>query len=202
MQGREARPLPIDAQAGFERVEVCALSGERPGRDCTHRVHEWMTHASAAALGTCTMHTRVAIDRRNGLRAGPGCDPANVEMVSAEVLPPEYDVWADRAGRRRAPGDYSPACPAPASRALLRIDAPRDGDAFVLDPDRPADLQAIDLQVAAPAGARAVTLRVDGALAASLAPPFVYTWRLSRGDHVLLAEGDGAPSEPVHVRVE
>jgi len=202
MQAREARPLPIDAGRRFERVEVCALSGERPGHDCPHRVHEWMTCDRAAALGSCAMHLRVAIDRRNGLRAGPGCDPAEVEEVAAEVLPAEYDAWVDRAAPRRAPRDYSPLCPAPASLAPLRIDAPREGEAFVLDPDRPADLQAIDVRVTAPAGARAVTLRVDGEPAASLAPPFVYSWQLSRGDHVLLAEGDGAPSEPVHVKVE
>ncbi|HEY2513786.1 MAG TPA: penicillin-binding protein 1C [Polyangiaceae bacterium] len=210
MQGREAAPLPIveasrrdRADEAMVRVSVCALSGELPGHDCPHRVAEWMPRARAQALSTCSMHVRVAVDRRNGLRAGPGCDPSAVEEVPFEVLPTEYDTWTERSGHPAPPRAYSPLCPGPPDEGPVHIDAPRDGDAFVLDPDHPVDLQAIDVRVAAPAGSREVTVTVDGAPAATLAPPFVFAWHLSRGEHVLTARaGDDEASPPVRVRVQ
>jgi penicillin-binding protein 1C len=202
MQGREARPLGAAGHEGFERVEVCALSGQRPSHDCAHRVTEWLPSARAKALETCGVHLRVAIDRRNGLRAGPGCDPSQVEEVPFEALPPEYDRWAANVGRKGPPRTYSPECPGPSSSAPVRIDAPLDGDAFALDPDHPAELQAIPVRVAAPPGARNVVVRVDGAPAATLRPPYVFSYRLAHGDHVLVADADGVASAPVRVRVE
>jgi penicillin-binding protein 1C len=212
MRTREPRPLTrpdtlaraaTGAVARFERVEVCALSGERPGRDCHHRVVEWLPHDRAASLEACVMHIRVDIDRRNGLRAGPGCDPRHVDHVAFESLPAEYDAWAERASRPRPPRTYSPLCPAPpASAARVRVDSPRDGDAFLLDPDRPSRLQAIDVRVAAPDGAREVQLRIDGAPIATLAAPYVLTWRLVPGSHEIVAVAGGEASAPVRVSVE
>ena len=213
MQGREAAPLPIlsgrtgesGGDEALTRVSVCALSGALPGHDCPHKVVEWMPRARAQALPTCSFHVRIAIDRRNGLRAGPGCDPSVVDQVPFELLPTEYDTWTERSGHPAPPRDYSPLCPgprAPPGDAPLHIDAPRDGDAFVLDPDHPVDLQAIDVRVAAPAGSREVTVTVDGTPAATLAPPFVFAWHLSRGDHVLVARVDDEASPPVRVRVQ
>jgi len=212
MRTREPRPLTrpdtlaraaTGAVARFERVEVCALSGERPGRDCHHRVVEWLPHDRAASLEACVMHIRVDIDRRNGLRAGPGCDPRHVDHVAFESLPAEYDAWAERASRPRPPRTYSPLYPAPpASAARVRVDSPRDGDAFLLDPDRPSRLQAIDVRVAAPDGAREVQLRIDGAPIATLAAPYVLTWRLVPGSHEIVAVAGGEASAPVRVSVE
>jgi penicillin-binding protein 1C len=186
----------------FDRVEVCVLSGQRPGHDCHHRVAEWLPHARAASLETCTMHVRVDIDRRNGLRAGPGCDPSHVDHVAFEELPTEYDAWAERASRRSPPRAYSPLCPAATLTASVRIDSPRDGDAFLLDPDRLSRLQAIDVRVAAPDGARDVQVRIDGAPVATLTAPYVLSWPLVAGPHEIVALAAGVASEPVRVRVE
>ncbi len=75
MRGREARSLRM-SDAQFERVEVCALSGERAGHDCHHTLVERMTHERAASLASCSMHAR-----------------------GVETLPAEYGAWAAAAAR-------------------------------------------------------------------------------------------------------
>ncbi len=205
MRTREPRSLTRpDALAHFDRVELCALSGERAGHDCHHRIAEWLPHARVASLEACTMHVRVDIDRRNGLRAGPGCAPAHVGHIAFESLPEEYDAWAQHASRPRPPRAYSPLCPGPASASLarVRIDAPRDGDSFLLDPDRPSRLQAIDVRIAAPDEARTVEVRIDGASVATLAAPYVLSWPLTPGAHQIVAFAGAETSVPVRVRVE
>ena len=132
MRGRPREPLALTrtsaggpwtaegegtAPEGLARVEVCALSGELAGPDCPHHVAEWRVAGSAASARACTMHERVRIDRRSGLRAGPGCAPGAVADAVFESFPPEFAAWAEAAGRPTAPRDWSPDCPASPSSA-------------------------------------------------------------------------------------
>ena len=141
MRGRPAASLAIGARsddAALERVEVCALSGEAAGPACTHRVSEWMPRGQGARLPTCSFHERVRIDRRNGLRAGPACAPADTVDEDEERYPPEYAAWAARAERPVAPAAGSPFCPpedAPLGSdvaSTLRIANVEDGARFAI----------------------------------------------------------------------
>jgi penicillin-binding protein 1C len=176
MRGREARSLRMgDAQ--FERVTVCALSGERAGHDCHHTVVERMTHDRAASLAPCSMHVR-----------------------GAETLPAEYGAWVAAAAADREEGSAVRASSAP-----LHIDSPVDGDAFFLVPDRPASLQAIDVRVAAPDRAGSVDILIDGAPVATLRAsraPYVFSWPLAAGSHEIVARSGSSRSPPVRVRVD
>lgn len=152
------------------------------------------------------MHEHVTIDRRNGLRAGPTCPRAFVEERSFEVYPPMFTAWARGANREIAPERSSPSC-APAEARIghgqLRVGYPEDGARFVFDPDRARSLQSVQFRVEAPEGAHEVRLRVDGEVTARVPFPYVASWPLSLGPHVIVAEASGlAPSNPVHVLVQ
>jgi penicillin-binding protein 1C len=208
MARREARALPIEPDSqGFSRVAVCPLSGGAATPACGGHVLESLPADAARELASCDMHEDVAIDRRNGLRAGRGCPASFVEHRVYERYGPDLLAWARAANRPIAPDSFSPLCPAdgseePAIAGALRIAYPHDGASFLLDPERPRELQALRVLVSAPPGARAIALRIDGAAPAKLAPPFATTWRLEPGEHVFVAEGPGgATSSPVRITV-
>ena len=191
------------ARLGLERTSVCALSGEIPGPGCTHRVHDWLPRGSAEHGVPCSIHELVAIDVRNGLRAGPACARGVTEERVFERWPAPYVEWAERTRRPRAPSDSSPACPveaapdadADATRAP-RVTYPFDGARFVVDPDRPRDLQVLEVRVEP--DARDVELRVDGA---PLKGRGGRGWPLAVGAHTLTAHRGALRGPPVHVTV-
>ena len=204
--------VEVPATNDVERVEVCALSGDLAGPACPHRIAEWRPAASVDGAPVCAMHERIPIDRRNGLRAGPGCAAGAVTDVVFERFPPELLAWASATGRPMAPGDWSPECPGPLSSdddsgraggpdGPPRIDFPLAGSRFAIDPDRPRDAQRLDVHIVAPLRAREATLVVDGEPVARVPAPFEASWRLEAGEHELVAEVDGAKSAAVRVTV-
>jgi penicillin-binding protein 1C len=198
--------LPIDARSheGLERVAVCPLSGEPAGPDCPQRVSEWRPRGTTDSE-TCSVHQRLRVDRRNGLRAGPGCADADVTERVFERFAPELAAWAEAAGRPRAPVAWSPFCPGQDDAAprgeQLRIAYPLQDARYVVDPDRPRALQRVAVQILAPASAREATLRVDGREVAKVAAPFTASWAIEGGDHQLVATAGVMQSSPVTVHV-
>jgi hypothetical protein len=150
------------------------------------------------------MHEQVAIDTRNGLRAGPGCPRAYVEEKRFERFQGSFAAWAAGAQRPVAPSGFSPLCPGDARVAgALSIGYPHDGARFVIDPERPRALQTVAVRVEAPRGAPSVRLRVDGRVVASAGTPYVVRWELTPGVHEIVAEcPELASSPPVRVRVD
>jgi penicillin-binding protein 1C len=206
MQDRPQTPLALGASTDdLVSVEVCPLSGGAPTSACPHAVREWLPR-SRAALAPCSMHERLTVDRRNGLLAGRGCPPAFVELRTFEHFDPEYAAWAKSAGRDGPPTAFSPLCAGPVDGVViapLRIGYPRDGARYRIDPGRPLQQQTLSLRIEAQSNVPRVALRVDGAVTANVAPPYVFNWQLSPGEHVLTAEAKGLPaSPPVHVVVE
>ena len=151
------------------------------------------------------MHERVRIDRRSGLRAGPGCAAAEVVERVFERFPPDLAAWAAAAGRPVAPRDWSPSCPGSDDVAVgegeVRIAYPLSGSRFVIDPGTPRELQRLHVQIVAPPSVRGATLRVDGREVARVKAPFAVSWPLSGGEHELVAIVDGLKSAAVRVNV-
>jgi penicillin-binding protein 1C len=216
MRGRNPLPLRLadsrladqGANAGLVAVDVCPLSGGRPTAACGHSVREWMRPEAATRLAPCAMHAAIAIDERNGLRAGPSCPAAFVATRTFERYDPTLTAWATAAGRPTAPAAFSPLCPGVGAASLgasgtrpddiaasMRIGWPRDGARFVLDPDRERAGQMLLVRVEAPANIEQVELRVDGRTAGRARAPFVVPWPLERGEHVMVALS-GARSAP------
>ena len=214
MRGRSPAPLgveaprPDDADGGLVRVEECPLSGGARSPACPHGVHEWVP--SARRPEACRMHEKVALDRRNGLRAGPGCGAAIVQLRAFERFDATYVAWARAARRDTAPEGDSPLCPGggdarrgEGSTVALRVGYPRDGARFVIDPDRPRAQQTVPIRALAPSGTPSVDVVIDGRWAGTVRAPFVARWALARGDHVVVADAPGlGPSAPVHLRVD
>ena len=194
------------AAYGVVRVPICPISGQAIGPDCPHAIFEFLP--SNAAVPICQWHQTLAIDRRNGWLAGPGCASGNTVQKRFEILPPEYTAWALASGRALPPDRYSPDCPpsqgdvGTEDATALRIIEPSSGARFVLDPDRDRALQLLQIQVAAPRATAEITLEVDGHPTARAVRPFVFQWPLGAGHHEFIAKDTrGGRSEPVSIDV-
>lgn len=207
-RSREIRDFPRPA-AAIEDVEVCSLSGERPGPGCDHLRHELFAlrgDRSTAPLATCSMHERVSIDKRNGLRAGSGCPRAEVEERTFERFDARLAAWARTAGRNLAPERRSPLCPGASdpvdsrSEGKLRLAYPPDGAVFSVDPGA-ASRQSIRLRADVPPSAREVRFVIDGASRTVIAP-FALDWPLAPGHHRVRVEAEGLGSDGVEFTVE
>lgn len=200
MRGREPEPLaPPELLA---EGEVCALSGKRPSTHCAHRVRERFVRGREPAE-TCDFHVEIAVDPRNGLRAGPAC--SHVERVTGESFPARYVAWAKSAGRALVPSEWSPACPGtePRSSGEVGLSYPFPGARFVRDPSVPRASQAIVLAARVPHDVTRVSFHVDGRRVASEGAPFRAPWALTPGEHAVHVEtSDGRASAPVRFSVE
>jgi penicillin-binding protein 1C len=202
MRGRTPAPLGVTEGGAFVHAHVCPLSGGRPTDACPHAVVEWLPPNVAAARAACTMHERVPIDPRNGLRAGPGCGPAHRELRSYERFEGSLAAWAQTTARPLAPSAWSPACPGgPAPASEIRIGYPSSGERYFIDPKLPREAQILRVRVEGPLPSR-VVLRVDGRIVGSAVLPHPVPWRLEPGEHELVAEVEGQRSAPVRLRVD
>lgn len=192
----QALPAP---PAGIVELEVCPLSGARPGPSCAHTMREHFV-AGTEPTHTCALHETVAIDRRNGLRAGPGCDPSQVRLEQFTRVPPRLERWASGRRWRRVPAEWSPFCPGTIAEGPTEVDLlfPLEGDRFALDPARPRAAQAVSLR-ARVRGASRVTFEVDGTPIAAASAPFEASWVPTAGTHRITARVGAAASS---VRVE
>lgn len=202
--GRRGAPESLSlaedaARLGLSRTSVCALSGEVPTASCPHRVHEWLPEGDADHAPRCSVHARVRVDLRTGLRVGPGCAGDETDVRLYERWRAPYEEWARRTGRPVVP-DSSPDCPAPddgaggADPGAPRIAYPFEGARFVVDPERPGALQLLELRVE-PDDER-VEVRVDGALV-----PRPRRWPLAPGAHTITARVGDAEAAPVRFTV-
>lgn len=113
-------------------VEVCALSGHRPGPACAHTVHRRLAPEHLPE-GPCTVHVHAS---PRPARALPwACDPEGEEVIA--VLPEAYTDWLD-ARRLGAPGEDPwgtpwlaaervPGCGEQTERPELAIREPSEG---------------------------------------------------------------------------
>ena len=164
------------------RRPVCSLSGMAPGPACPHVTDELFASTHPLS-GPCSMHRKVAIDRRNGL-LGSTCPRALSALEDRVTLADKYLAWGARQGLALAPRVYSPFCPAPRQlRARLRVRYPSEGAVFVLDPDLPRIYQRVPLEAEVSAGLKAVSWHVDGVKVTTARFPFGASWQLQPGPH-------------------
>jgi len=163
---------------------------------------------------TDTWHQAIALDRRTGLRAGPGCPLDFVDFRPFTLYPAELRDWARRQGTPQPPDIYSPLCPnnesasqrvseaersgsesgdAPTPHSLLptpyslTFTSPDRGSVFRLTPNIPADKQKIRVAVQAGDGVELAQVRllVNG-------QPLVNgpqtLWQMTPGQHTFEAE--------------
>ncbi len=190
---RHRAPTAFLEPEGLHSVEVCALSGHRPGPDCPHRRVDILPIGDEPS--TCTMHVHVAVDRATGERAGEDCPQRFVEDRVFEVFPPLYAEWAAAVHRPTAPTAFSSRCPTrrPVDVAVsggVRILYPRDGAKLFVDAD--GRLPSVRVKLSAD---DAVILSVDGKVSHDRVVV------LTPGEHTLRAVGRGS-SDEVRITVE
>ncbi len=185
-------------------VQVCLLSGRAPTPLCPagRRVRTTLVPGTPAARAVepDRWMRAVAIDARNGLRAGPSCPAEHVRQRVFAHLPSIYAEWqADHPELPPPPSRYSPACPAerPAPPVAVRVTHPIEGDVFLLDPGATAAHQRIALAARVDPPSAAVEWWVDGRRVDRADWPYQGAWTLARGRHRVEAVVQGTRSAPV-----
>lgn len=177
----------------LEEREVCADSGETPGRLCPHRLREWFDRRRPPAV-VCSFHRLVVSDTRTGQAVasltGDVPAPALRSPLRAEVFccyPPLYRAWALAQGIPQPP----PLTRAP--RAAVAVTFPDQGATFRLESGQPLRYQNLHFRSALPAWARQAEWQVDGRVVQRAGPPFDAWWTPTRGNHrVAVAARAGA----------
>ncbi|MCK5798739.1 MAG: transglycosylase domain-containing protein, partial [Deltaproteobacteria bacterium] len=195
------RPDAPSPPKGVVATTICALSGKRAGPHCPHR-REVYVPQSALPLPPCTWHRAIALDRRNGLRAGARCSSHHrVNRVYA-VLPPAYAQWQARRDTLLPPTRYSPFCPAdgPAQGALAIVN-PKPKEVYLVEPGYDPKTQTLELRAQASHPVAHVVWRLDGRRIARATFPYSTRWPLNRGRHVLQVSAPGQRPDRVAFEV-
>lgn len=193
-------PLPPGA---VER-EVCALSGRLPGPGCMNLKTEHFI-AGTEPHEPCPFHVDVAVDVRNGLRAGPSCSERFVRRRPMLALPEVYALWAKKQHLPIAPTAQSPLCPTSFSfERRVAIREPRSSTRFLFDPDTPRELSTVRLAASVTPATEEVVWLVDDEPFARVGYPHEVRWPLRPGRHVIRARlaHSGDISAPVTVTVD
>ncbi len=192
----------------IEEAEVCSLSGALSTDACAHRRREIFAITdgkSSVPAVSCSMHERLRVDKRNGLRAGPGCPPDVVEDRVVERFDATFAAWAKEAGRITGPDGWSPLCPGaspsgPEVRGRVRVAYPPDGARFSIDPGAAAK-QAIRIRADVPPGVSEIRIAVDGRTQV-LRAPFTLSFPLAPGEHRVRVEAGSAGADEVGFGVD
>jgi len=198
----------FDRPDGITTATICPASGQRPGAHCPAPRDDVFLDGTVPT-DTCTVHRRVRIDTRSGLRASADTPDRFVTAKVFAVHPERYHPWMREhdlplpPDRRRDP-PQPPTHTDSASDAAttvtdrLQIQYPDDGTTYRLDPVLRDAYQQIHLRGTAADGLRDVHWTVDGKrLDADYRDA---TWRLAPGTHTLALHARRADGPPVQSR--
>ncbi|PZR12024.1 MAG: penicillin-binding protein 1C [Archangium gephyra] len=181
--------LPIDTPlpSSLVKRDVCAISGALPGEGCTHLKSEWFIPGSEPHE-SCPFHVAVAIDLRNGLRAGPDCPAKYVQRRQLLDLPDTYEPWARKQRLTIAPSAYSPLCPVEnTTRPRIAIREPRTASRYLFDPDTPRELSTVRFSAQVSPANEEIVWLVDGTPVGRVGYPHELRWPMTPGKHVIRA---------------
>ena len=111
--------LEFPEPRGYRSLKLCALSGQRATVACDRVVLEWLPPEAGelAGLGECTVHRRVAVDRRSD-RIATAATPAQFVDVRTYVdLAPRYARWLAASAAAASTSSDSRTPPTPSSRS-------------------------------------------------------------------------------------
>ncbi len=166
---------------GVERTTICAASGAKPTPQCPGVLQEWFLQGTVPRE-TCSVHKRIAIDRRSGSMADSKTPQRFIKEVVFEVWPPEYHGWMQSVGLLQAPPLIAAATD---EKTTLAIIFPDDGDMFKIDPILRRDYQTITCEALVPPGISEIEWVIDDVTIAKKKSPFKLQWKLQLGEHTL-----------------
>jgi len=190
---KERAPL-YDASL-LEEVEVCPLSGQRPGPACTDHVHRLFPRGHAPDQ-MCTVHALASSRTAPADEPAFHCDPAGVRRIV--LLPSSFTRWLGErplgalgADARGTPwflaGSVPDCAPAGAEDPRIVVLAPRDGSVVPADRAQGFTHDALDVAVETRGLPPHEPLEVviDGRLAMPLPAPYRARVPIARGDHLV-----------------
>lgn len=214
--------------AGLKQVRVCALSGQPATEHCPATRQEWVRDAQHGASGAqgqggllqpgptaCQFHRALRLDSRNGLLAGPGCDPAFVREEVFHVLPGRLAEWGAKEDLAAPPTQESPLCPGGLAQLErhgaqhsahqgVQLQHPLAGDRFLVDPRSPQAARQVKLRAVPPdadaAQGVSLTWFINGEPLGEVQRPWVMTWEPAPGTW-RVGVGRGRVEDEVQIQV-
>jgi penicillin-binding protein 1C len=180
-QGIDTVPFPKPENT--VAVDICSLSGEVAGPDCTSTSVEYFP-ASEAPRTVCEVHVRRPVDVRTGQPPTGSTRAEDVVMRPFTILPVEYTLWSLQHGLG-VPGSGR-------NGRFFRLTSPINGAKIYRDPETPPAFQTLALQAAAVPGPPHMDWYVDGQLFESVPPPYTARWPLISGIHRFEARWPGS----------
>jgi penicillin-binding protein 1C len=214
-------PAAFDQPEGIVSVEVCGISGMRPGPKCTHRVHELFI-AGTEPDAFCSFHqhedffhelpTSFAgwLYERSQRQAAGSYRLAGFPMDLAAAFEPEPSlsdlpavrVHHPRAGMPKARPvgvQRNDTYPLSDAKSLVRIAYPMPHDRFVL-----GDAAEITIQFEGIAATPVpyIDWFVNGMHQGRTGPPYRLSWQSERGRHRIMAVGPDRRGDQIEITVE
>jgi penicillin-binding protein 1C len=187
--------------AGVTAVEVCAGSGDLPNAECPHRINAWFM-PGRSPIRASSVHRRILIDSRSGLRACADTPPRYIRAAVFEAWPSDILRLYALAGMppRPIPAELCTSKTLPAGHAMPSILYPRSGATYEL---HAAQLGRETLQLSATAGPDISSLYwfADGAYVGS-SPSTALAWAPTHtGDVDLSVVDDHGDTAERNIRV-
>ena len=195
--------LPKPDGLNLAEVEVCAVSRQPPGPDCTHRI-KLTAIPGVTVLAPCSVHKRILVDSVTGLRVAGAClDGRDVRQEVITEHPAELTSWWRAGGMPVAelPAP-SPDCPEAQGGQPPRITSPKPQVVYQVRPDAPAQFQRVGLTAQAGPDAGRLHWFQDGLLLAQGAPGEPLFVELAPGAHKLMVVDSQGRSDSVKYVVE
>ncbi len=186
------------------RVEMCADTGDLPGRHCPRTTPEWFI-PGVSPIKVSTVHRAIPIDVGSGKRA---CfhDPSTSRLELYEFWPSDLQQIFREAGiPRRLPPPYARDCSLEQQAAggvAPRISSPSEVITYTLRADRLAR-ERIPFEAVADADVRRLYWFVDKRLAGESRVGELFMWPAAAGDFaVSVIDDHGRAAETaMHVRL-
>ena len=201
---RASWPEPIEPHrpppnANLKRVEFCAVSGDLPGKNCTHRVEGWFI-PGISPIKTCDVHQEVLLDVATGLRVPVDDGTRLLKREVYEFWPSDLLKLFERAGlARRSPPPFLPGTESELTARSgnpPKIISPAEGNASVLETSG-----EIPLRAKADADVREIYWFANKSFIGKSHAADMLGWKSSRGSYQLIALDDHGRSSSCNVTV-
>jgi penicillin-binding protein 1C len=180
-----------------KEVEVCAVSGQLPGRYCDHTV-KTLFIPGKSPIRVCDIHREVLVDARTGLRA---CTEKGTQ-TRAEV----YEFWPSdvlnifrQAGiPRRTPPPHSPGCSLDvvAEKGLPpKITSPEREVSYTIRASKEGEEKTLPLMAVTDADSREVYWFMDEKFLGKAKSGETFFWEPKPGDFVVRVVDDHGRSD-------
>ena len=200
----DVEPPPPRSPAGLNlrRVEVCAPTGDLPGRHCPRKAWAWFI-PGVSPIKVSSVHRAVRVDVRTGQRSCRASTEGTREAVY-EFWPSDLDAVFRRAGVAiRKPPPWAPECGLDATAASghpPRIVSPQPTLTYHA-PATPDEQGTVLFAATTDADAERLFWFVNGALVAEVGRHERYFWRPRSGRFSVRAVDDLGRAAAVSIRV-